>query len=133
MRAGQLVAGLDRLVVQELLVDLDDLHGLHADVDVLEEVPLDHHREDRHEGRRRDERLVAQLGGGRFVVVRRIVGLDGAGVLADLFAADHEVSGYSQTIPRMSVFSSHRATPASRWRLRGRRSSSPRWWPTARS
>ena len=41
------VADLDRLVIDELLVYLDDLHGLHADVDVLEEVPLDHHREDR--------------------------------------------------------------------------------------
>ena len=60
---GQPVAGLDRPVEDELLVDLDDLHGLQADVDVLEEVLLDHQREDRREGQRRDEVVVAEFGG----------------------------------------------------------------------
>ena len=69
---GQLVTDLDRPVEEELLVDLDDLHGLHADVDVLEEVPLDHHREDRGEGQRRDERVVAEFGGRGLVVGGRI-------------------------------------------------------------
>ena len=60
---GQHVTDLDRPVEVELLVDLDDLHGLQADVDVLEEVVLDHHREDRGKGQRRDEGVVAEFGG----------------------------------------------------------------------
>ena len=63
---------LDRPVEVELLVHLDDLHGLHADVDVLEEMPLDHHREDRHEGQRRDQRVVTEFGGGGLVVSGRV-------------------------------------------------------------
>ena len=77
-------------MIDELLVYLNDLHGLHADVIVLEEVPLDHHREDRGEGERGDERFVTKLRGGFLVVRSRVVGLDGLRVLTDLFAAHDE-------------------------------------------
>ena len=101
----QLVADLDRLVVHELLVDLDDLHGLHADVDHAEEVLLNQQREDRHEGQRRDQGVVAELGGGGFV--------EGGGVDRILTALANwrtcsrpttKTSGYLWTIPRMSAF-----------------------------
>ncbi len=83
----------------ELLIDLHDLHGLQADVDVLEEVVLDHHREDRGEGERRDEGIVAELGGGGLVEGRGIVGLDGTRVLANLLASDDEDIGVAMDHP----------------------------------
>ena len=67
-----MVTDLDRPVELELLIDLDDLHGLHADVDVLKEMRLDHHREDRGKGQWRDEGVVTQFGGRGLVMGGRI-------------------------------------------------------------
>ena len=66
---------MHRLVVEELLVDLNDLHGLETGVDLPEEVALHDQRQRRDEGRRRHKRLVAELGGGRLIEVRRVVDL----------------------------------------------------------
>ena len=62
--AVQRVAGLDRLDELQLLVDLDDLHVRDADVGVGEERRLRLVAEDRDEGQRRQQRVMAEFGGG---------------------------------------------------------------------
>src|SRR5262249_19720961 len=87
----ELVSDTHRLVVHEPLVDLDDLHGLHAHVDIPEEIVLDKFREDRHEGYRCDDAVVAQFGGRCLVEAGRVLAFDGTGETADLLAAHDEV------------------------------------------
>ena len=66
----QHVAGKDRLVEDEALVDLDDLHRLVAGVDLPHEVRLDQLPEDRDERRRRDEGVIPEFGGRLFIQSR---------------------------------------------------------------
>ncbi len=130
--AGQRVTVDDRPVELELLVDLDDLHGFQADVDVLEEVPLDHHREDRHESRRGDEGVVAHRGGGGLVVSRPghrpsrplRTGGSARGPRRRCRGTSRPCPGYRPSVPC--------PTPTSQSRPRGRRSSFPPSWPTGR-
>ena len=70
--AVQDVTGRNRLVVNEFLVHLNDLHGRDTHVDVGEEMLLDDQPEDRHEGQRRDDLAVAESGGGLLVVAGRV-------------------------------------------------------------
>lgn len=75
----------------EPLVDLNDLHRLHAHVDVAEEVQLHIFGEDRHEGQRSNQRVVTEVGG-RFLAEKgRVVALDSSGKLAALLTAHDEV------------------------------------------
>ena len=70
------VALHDRLEELELLVHLDDLHRLKAHVDVLEEVPLGHHSDDRDERQWSDQAVVTECAGRLRVDAGRIVGFD---------------------------------------------------------
>jgi len=81
------VAGKDRLVEDEPLVDLDDLHRLVAGIDFPHEVRLDQLPEDRDESRRRDDGVIPECGGRVFIQRGRVVGLDRLGEFADFLPA----------------------------------------------
>ncbi|SLH82918.1 Uncharacterised protein [Mycobacteroides abscessus subsp. abscessus] len=85
---GQLVADLDRPVELQDLVGLHDLAQVVAGDDRLEQLALGQDPDQGDEGERSHQAVVAVLLGDVLVPVHRVVVLDGAGVLADLLAAD---------------------------------------------
>ena len=82
--AVQLVARLDGLEELQLLVDLDDLSVMDADVGACEERRLRLITEHTDERQRCEQPFVTEVGGGLVVEVGGVLVLDGGRVLADL-------------------------------------------------
>ena len=80
-------------MVDELLVDLNDLHGLHAEIHGAEEILLHQQGHDRHKSGTGHQPVMAEFC--RSCLVHRcgVFGLDRPGELADLLAPHYEDLG----------------------------------------
>ena len=86
--ADQPVADLDGPVELQALIGVQDLAGVVAGDELVEQVLLGDHRDEGPEGEWGDQPVVPEARGGILAAVRRMRVLQGFGELADLLAAD---------------------------------------------